>query len=101
MRRFLWGTMEGLKKFHLVSCEAVCLPMELGGWGIKRMGEVNVALMCKWLWRIKEDIFWARLIKEKYGTIGNKFFPNFGNGSYGCSIWLSMKKVNAFFNCIT
>ena len=34
-RNFLWGSSEGSFKYPLVAWEKVCLPMELGGLGIR------------------------------------------------------------------
>lgn len=63
--------MNRVKKFHLVAFEGVCLPFELGGLGIKRVREINLSLLCKWFWQLKDDSpSWVRLLKEKYGTEG-------------------------------
>ena len=50
-RNFLWGSYEGSFKYPLVACEKVCLPVEMGGLGIRILVSFNQALLGKWLWR--------------------------------------------------
>lgn len=61
----------------MVSWEAVCLPMELGGLGIKRAREFNIAILCKWLWHVREDRWWEKLIRTKYGVQDGGLIPTF------------------------
>lgn len=39
----------------LVSWKEVCKPKRNGGIGIKRIKDVNEALLLKWLWRFGHD----------------------------------------------
>ena len=50
-RNFLWWSFEGSFKYHLVAWEKVCLPVEMGGLGIKSVVSFNQVLLGKWLWR--------------------------------------------------
>lgn len=100
VRRFLWGTSYGGKK-NLVSYEMICLPIDYGGLGLKRICEFNMALMSKWLWRCREDTLWIRLIKEKYGVKKGMSLPNFTNKPTRCSIWRGLKKVAKLFRLLT
>lgn len=95
--RFLWGSIEGHRKIHLVSRETVCLLLDLGGVDIKRISEFNIALLCKWVWRISEDSLWARLVKEKYGYTSTSSFPKFPGGAIGCNIWKGLRKAFQLF----
>lgn len=96
MKRFLWGTRDGDKKFHLVAWDVVCLPFEEGGLGLKRIREFNIALMCKWFWRLGDNKLWVRLLREKYGVDGGGFFPKFPKGTIGCSVW----SIKLHFTCL-
>lgn len=69
-----WGNHRRKKKFHLVSFERICLPFELGGLGLKRIREINLSLLSKWFWRLKEDRLGVRVLKEKYGVEVGGFF---------------------------
>ena len=44
---FLWGSSEGSFKYPLVAWEKVCLPIKLGGLGIRSVASFNQALLGK------------------------------------------------------
>ena len=50
-RDFLWNRIGGEPKIHLVNWAKVCRPLQVGGLGIRRLGNFNSALLGKWLWR--------------------------------------------------
>ena len=68
-RNFLWRSFEGSFKYPLVAWENVCLPVELGGLGIRSVASFNQALLGKWLWRFGHEVthLWRRVISTKYG----------------------------------
>lgn len=101
MRRFFWGTTEGRKNYHLVAFEGLCWPFDLGGLGLKRLREINISLLCKWFWRLREDCLWVQLIKEKYGFEVGNFFPKKSRLPYGVSVWRGLSKVEDFFKKLT
>ena len=45
LKLFLWGSSEGSFKYPLVAWEKVCLPVELGGLGIRGVASFNQALL--------------------------------------------------------
>ena len=47
-RNFPWGTTDEVFKYSLVAWDNVCLPMEEGGLGIRRVGFFNQVLLGKW-----------------------------------------------------
>ena len=68
-RNFLWGSSEGSFNCPLVAWERVCLPVKLGGLGIRSVASFNQALLRKWLWRFGHEVthLWWRVISTKYG----------------------------------
>lgn len=101
VRLFLWGSKDGIRKIHLVSFEGICLPRELGGLGIKRVREINLSLLCKWFWRLKENRLWVRLLKEKYGTKIGGFFPRMSRLPVGISVWRGLTLVLPLFKSLS
>ncbi|KAL8170556.1 hypothetical protein V2J09_022360 [Rumex salicifolius] len=49
-RSFIWGSSKSARKMHLVNWEDVTKPKKVGGLGVKRMKELNLALMGKLAW---------------------------------------------------
>ena len=49
--------------------EKVCLPIEMGGLGIRNVVSFNQALLGKWMWRFGHEVthLWQRVISTKYG----------------------------------
>ncbi|XP_035835814.1 uncharacterized protein LOC110887655 [Helianthus annuus] len=76
MRNFLWS-QEG--SFHRgkakVSWKAICVPKYEGGLGIRRVGDVNKALMVSHIWSIlkKRDSLWVQWIYS-YRLKGRSFW---------------------------
>ena len=68
-RRFLWGGGTDQNKIAWIKWEAVCLPKEKGGLGIKDINIFNLALLGKWRWNLfqHEGQLWARVLESKYG----------------------------------
>lgn len=56
-------------KYLSVAWDRVCLPVEAGGLGIRKIGLFNQALLCKWLWRFRKKVncLWCQVIASKYG----------------------------------
>lgn len=56
------------QKMHLVAWHNVCRSKEGGGLGVKNTRLFNIALLEKWLWRIrtKNIGLWFKVLLEKY-----------------------------------
>ncbi|WOH04087.1 hypothetical protein DCAR_0623493 [Daucus carota subsp. sativus] len=73
-RRFFWGTKEisGQEKdnMRLIAWEKICRPRSLGGVGIMKVKERNIAMLGKWWWRCinERDRFWNKTLQSKYGS---------------------------------
>src|SRR4051812_31440764 len=65
---FLWGGSEEKKKIHWISWKEVCLPLDIGGLGLRSLEEFNLALLMKWKWRISKatNSLWYRVLKARY-----------------------------------
>lgn len=52
------------------------MPMALEGLGIRRIQEINTALLSKWAWNfgIVDGKLWKKIISEKYGLQAGLWF---------------------------
>ena len=102
-RNFLWGALEDVFKYPLVAWDKVCLPVECGGLGIRRVGLFNKALLGKWLWRfgIENHRLWRQVIANKYGEARGGWCTRGVRGAHGCGMWRSIKEgTEKFFSQI-
>lgn len=68
-RRFLWGIKEDQKKYMaLRSWDIICTPKQVGGVGIRRFKDANIAQVTKLGWKIcnEQHNTWVKLIRLKY-----------------------------------
>ncbi|KAJ0752293.1 putative RNA-directed DNA polymerase [Helianthus annuus] len=93
IRKFLWGGIEGIKKLHWVSWEAVTLPKNQGGLGLSKLKNINVSLLSKWGWRLKTEgnKLWARVVEAIHNTRLNWDFLPFRRSMGG--VWCNIAKV--------
>lgn len=88
---FFWSSLAESKKIHWQSWRDVCLPIERGGLGIKRIKDFYVDLLQKWRWiiMVEFDSLWYKVLKSCYDDINLKrvnfgdFQKKHGNGSFG------------------
>jgi hypothetical protein len=63
----LWLEKDGVRKYHLVKWEIVCMPQDQGGLGVVDLRVMNFCLLCKWLWKLETtDGLWQQMIRAKY-----------------------------------
>ncbi|KAJ0879197.1 putative reverse transcriptase zinc-binding domain-containing protein [Helianthus annuus] len=64
MRRFLWAQGNGIKGKAKVNWKMVCLPRTEGGLGIRRIGDMNKALMVAHIWSLlsNRESLWVKWI---------------------------------------
>ena len=88
-RNFLLGTSEGSFKYPLVAWENVCLPVKLGGLGIRSVASFNQALLGKWLWHYGHEVthLWWRVISTKYGEGQRGWCMKMCRRTHGCGLW--------------
>ena len=93
-RNFLWGSFEGSFKYPLVAWENVCLPVEMGGLGIRSVVSFNQTLLGKWLWRYghEDTHLWRRVISIKYGEGQGGWCSKVCRRIHGCGLWRSIEE---------
>ena len=76
-RDFLWSGIDA-PKVPLVEWAKVCMLVQNGGLGIRRLKRFNSALLGKWLWRYgtKRDAFQRRSLRLNMGMRGVVGVPN-------------------------
>ncbi|RVW29977.1 putative ribonuclease H protein [Vitis vinifera] len=84
-RDFLWGGGSTEGKAHLVSWEKVCVSKEKGGLGLRKIVQLNKALLGKWVWRFASarDGMWKRVLVAKYGQEDFGWRTKKANGPFG------------------
>lgn len=66
IRNFLWD-VQGSSRAHWVKRDDICLPMEEGGLGIRRLNLIQDGLHGKLMWQILQGkSLWARFAKMKF-----------------------------------
>jgi hypothetical protein len=68
-KNFWWGfSASKTRNLTLKAWDSICKPKELGGLGLRRMREVNLALISKLGWNLlnKSDLMWVSQLHCKY-----------------------------------
>ncbi|MFS7958360.1 putative RNA-directed DNA polymerase [Helianthus anomalus] len=70
IKRFLWGGDDRYRKLHWVAWDRVTTPIDMGGLGLSKLKEINIALMSKWIWRFRNDenSLWKAVIVSIHDT---------------------------------
>ena len=61
------------RKIHLIHWDTICQPKCNGGLGVRSIRGLNEAILLKLTWEIfrTKDLFWVKVLKNKYDTHGN------------------------------
>ncbi|GJV63641.1 hypothetical protein Tco_1474469 [Tanacetum coccineum] len=96
MRGFLWCQGELRKGRAKVAWEVMCLPMDEGGLGIRRLDIFNKALMVTHIWKLlsMKESLWVKWI-HTYKLRGRNFwdYPLRGNMSWGWRKILQLRLI--------
>lgn len=76
IRRFIWKGSRN-HGIHLVNWDTVAQPRHVGGLGLRKARDHNIALLGKNVWQIinGEGKPWVSLVREKYGVQRNFCLP--------------------------
>lgn len=81
--RFLWGGLVDNRTMHLVNWESVTSPDKLGGLEIIDLGNMNKALVVKWIYSFanNKDVMWQKLVFACSHGNPHSLLPSLGNRS--------------------
>jgi len=76
-----------------VAWDKICQSKDKGGLGVIDIGKFNLALLGKWIWRLKseERIFWKDILDSKYG--GWRGLRSHGQSCKESIWWRDLRKV--------
>ena len=68
-KRFLWDWGSENRKIAWVAWDKVCESKDKGGLGVTDIRKFNLALLGKWIWRLKSEKggVWKDILDSKYG----------------------------------
>ncbi|GLU03918.1 hypothetical protein SLE2022_210890 [Rubroshorea leprosula] len=71
-RNFIWGSIDGEKKIHLINWDTICQPHSLGGLGLRSAKDANLVAMSKLNWRLHTEKrkVWKEDLVQKYKISG-------------------------------
>ncbi|XP_068472094.1 uncharacterized protein [Phaseolus vulgaris] len=86
------GVVEN-RKIAWVAWDKICQSKDKGGLGVIDIGKFNLALLGKWIWRLKseERIFWKDILDSKYG--GWRGLRSHGQSCKDSIWWRDLRKV--------
>ncbi|KAB1204935.1 hypothetical protein CJ030_MR7G015231 [Morella rubra] len=68
-KNFWWGFKDDTQRhYHPEAWSAICVPQELGGLGLRRMEDINKALLAQLGWKFlsDENALWVKALNAKY-----------------------------------
>lgn len=83
LKDFWWGfPTQKSRNYTPWAWDAICLPKELEGLGVRKMFEVNKALVVKLGWRLitAPECLWVRIARVKYKVV-DPLVPTFNRGN--------------------
>lgn len=101
-RNFIWGGEGESQKINWVAWDRIIAPREVGGLGLGSIKALNIALLAKWWWKLKNspNSLWSKIINGiHYGAGANddnitarKSFPGVWNNIVRCK--KDLRKIN-------
>jgi hypothetical protein len=94
--RLLWGEDQGIEKYHLIRWSVFCSPKENGGLGVKDLGCMNIALLCKWIRKLEmTQGLWRGVLYNIY--LKNKTMSGVRINNGDAWFWRGLLKVRDIF----
>ncbi|KAJ4768098.1 RNA-directed DNA polymerase (reverse transcriptase)-related family protein [Rhynchospora pubera] len=100
---FIWGSSNSTgRAMHLLSLDKVCLPKELGGFGIQDLRLQNISLLLRWWWRLyhHENSLWSILATILFAKLDDSIPPLAWNEA-GSFFWRDLMSIRLFFQIST
>ena len=68
VRNFIWGHMGTSRGIHLLNWDTVTLDKAQGGFGIRSMRKMNIAMLAKlgWCFCFDQNSLWVQVMAVKY-----------------------------------
>lgn len=90
----LWGGIDDKMKINWVAWSTLVKLKNKGGLGIRYLHSLNVALLVKWLWRLKLEInsLWYKSIKAWHNILSMDGKPLIKVGL--SDVWLAIATIN-------
>ena len=98
-KNFWWGfPSKKTRNLTLKAWDSLCIPKVLGGLGIRKMREVNWALISKLGWKIltKSDSLWVAQLQGKYLHSNSFLSPHPSFSSSFSWLWKGILKSHSF-----
>jgi len=90
--KIFWGGGEDHRKIAWVDWNSICMSKGLGGLGIRRLQEFNIALLGKWCWRclVDREGLWFKVLSSRYGEQRGRLREG---GVTGSAWWREIVKI--------
>jgi hypothetical protein len=99
-KKFWWGfPSKKTRNLSLKAWDSICIPKVLGGLGIRKMRDVNLALIAKLGWKMltNPDSLWVAQLKGKY--LHSKSFLSLPSFSFSFSwLWKDILNSHSFIS---
>ncbi|XP_026398770.1 uncharacterized protein LOC113294598 [Papaver somniferum] len=98
IRNYLWSGNAEDRKCITLKWNTVCIPFEEGGLGIRRLEDMNKALLMKFLWNmLQSEDEWALFFLAKYTDKNGNWISYYKRSS----IWPGIRWIIQDFNDLT
>jgi len=95
-RSFFWQGGSLKRKYHLVRWTTICKSKNKRGLGIKDIQKMNISLLCKWWWKLKnEEGLWQQIIQKK--NLSNDLVSTVKGRMDDSPIWKDLLQIRCVY----